>query len=103
MMATMAVVAVVLAVADQLRRRRESFQLRAEAYRRKASAVYLEEQAARTTARFNHDPQTTAAYFRLVEHYDALRAKYERAAARPWWLVGPDPPEPVWPKGVPRR
>ena len=43
-----------------------------------------------------------AACYRLVEHYDALREKYARAADRPWWFVGPDAPEPQWPKDVPR-
>jgi hypothetical protein len=100
LMAIMAMMALVLAFADQSRRRRESFQQRAEFCRRKVSAAYNEEQSARTTNRFDHDPRTTAAYSQVVDHYDALRVKYEQAAARPWWFVGPDPPEPVWPKGV---
>jgi hypothetical protein len=29
-----------------------------------------------------------------ADHYARLRGKYERAAARPWLPVGPDPPEP---------
>jgi hypothetical protein len=102
LMAAMAVLALVLAVADQLRRRRESFQQRAEACRQKVSAAYMGEQAARITNRFDHDPRTTAAYYQLVEYYDALRVKYKQAATGPWWFVGPDPPEPVWPKGVPQ-
>jgi hypothetical protein len=102
LMAAVMVLALVLAVADQLRRRRESFQLRAQVCRQKVSAAYLDEQSARTTNRFDYDPRTTAAYYQLVEHYDALRVKYERAAARPWEFVGPDPPEPVWPRGVPQ-
>jgi hypothetical protein len=100
LMAAVTVLALVLAVADQLRRRRESFQQRAEVCRQKVSDAYMDEQSARTTNRFNYDPRTTAAYSQLVEHYDALRVKSERAAARPWWFVGPDPPEPVWPRGV---
>lgn len=100
LMAAVTVLALVLALADQLRRRRESFQQRAEVCRQKVGDAYMEEQSARTTNRFDYDPRTTAAYYQLVEHYDALRVKYERAAARPWWFVGPDPPEPVWPRGV---
>jgi hypothetical protein len=101
-MAAVAALALVLAVADQLRRRRESFQQRAEVCRQKVSDAYMDEQSARTTNRFDFDPRTTAAYYQLVEHYDALRVKYERAVTRPWWFVGPDPPEPVWLKGVRR-
>ena len=102
MMVAVAVMAVVLTATVQLRQRRESFEQRAEECRRKVSAVYMDEQSARVGNRFNYDPRTTAAYYQLVEHYDALRLKYEQAAARPWWFVGPDLPEPVWPKGVPR-
>jgi hypothetical protein len=94
MMAAVALLAFLLAAVDQLRRRRESFRLRAEVCRRAVSAAYLDEQAARGALRVGHDPRTTAAYFRRVEHYDALRVKYERAAARPWLPVEPDPPEP---------
>jgi hypothetical protein len=100
LMAAVTALALVLTVADQLRRRRESFQQRAGICRQKMSDAYMDEQSARTTNRFDYDPRTTAAYSQLVEHYDALRVKYERAAARPWWFVGPDPPEPVWPRGV---
>jgi hypothetical protein len=100
LMAAVAVLALALAVADQLRRRRESFQQRAAVCRRKVSAAYIDEQAARGAFQFDYDPRRTAAYYQLVEHYDALRVKYEQAAARPWWFVEPDPPEPVWPKGV---
>jgi hypothetical protein len=100
LMAAMTVLALILAVADQLRRRHESFQQRAEVCRQKVSDAYMDEQATRTTNRFNYDPRATSAYYQLVEHHDALSVKYERAAARPWWFVDPDPPEPVWPRGV---
>ena len=102
MVVAVAVMAVVLTAANQLRRRRESFKRRAEECMRKVSASYNAEQAARVGNRFNHDPRTTAAYYQLVEHYDAMQKKYEQAAARPWLPVGPDLPEPDWPKGVPR-
>ena len=39
----------------------------------------------------------------MVEHYDSLRVKYERAADRLWLFVGPDPPEPTLPTVVQRR
>ena len=31
----------------------------------------------------------------IIDYYAALRHKYERAAARPWLPVDPDPPPPV--------
>src|SRR4051794_9603025 len=78
-----AVTVLALALADQLRRRRESFQQRAEVCRQKVSAAYMDEQAARGAFQFDYDLRRTAAYYQLVEHYDVLRVKYERAA-RPW-------------------
>jgi hypothetical protein len=33
-------------------------------------------------------------HYRLMDHYEALKLKYERAARRPWLPVEPDPPEP---------
>jgi hypothetical protein len=94
--------AMVSGAADQLRRRRESFALRAEEWSRKVGAAYMDEQSARVGNHFNFDPRTTTAYYQLVKHYTAMREKYEQAAARPWSVVGPDLPEPDWPKGVPR-
>jgi hypothetical protein len=55
------------------------------------------------STKFGYDPRTTTAYYQLVEHFDSLRVKYERAADRLWLFVGPDPPEPTWPKAVQRR
>ena len=110
MMVAMAVLAVVMGAVEGLRRRRESFQRRAEMFAQKVSAAILDEQDYRTSRRSNrrgspsyYDNRTTVAYDQLVEHYDALRVKYEQAADRPWWFVAPDPPEPTWPKGVQRR
>lgn len=102
MMTVVAILAVALSVVDQLRRRRESFRLRAEEYRHRVSVAIMDEQEARVKNRFNHNPRTTASYYQLVEHYEALQVKYEQAAARPWSFLMPDPPEPVWPQGVPR-
>jgi hypothetical protein len=31
---------------------------------------------------------------RLADYHEGLARKYERASARPWLLVDPDPPEP---------
>jgi hypothetical protein len=83
MMAAVAVMAVLLTATDRLRRRRESFEQRARECARRVSSAYQDEQAARVGNRFHVDPRTTTAYYQLVEHFDALRVKYEQAAARP--------------------
>jgi hypothetical protein len=103
MMVAVAVMAVVMGTVEGLRRRRESFRRRAIECRQRVSAAIIDEQSARISNRFNHDVRTGTAYNQLVEHYDKLRVKYEQAAARPWWIVSPDHPEPDWPKDVPRR
>jgi hypothetical protein len=102
LMAAVVVVALVLAVADQLRRRRMSFQQRAEVYRRKTGEADVAVQVTRSGNLFVWDPRTSPAHEELADHYDALRVKYEQAAAHPWRLVTPDLPEPAWPEGVPK-
>ena len=105
MMAAVAAVAMVAAAGEGLRRRRESFERRAEFFAQKVGDEIMAEQSFRgnhRTVNMGDDPRTTAAHYQLVDHYDALRDKYSRAAARPWLSVAPDPPVPPWPKGVPR-
>ena len=109
-MVFVAVMAVVAGTVEGTRRRCQSFERRANMFARKVGTAYMDEQAYRTNRRSNrpgsafyYDNRTSVAYGQLVEHYDALRVKYEQAAARPWWFVGPDPPEPDWPRGVPRQ
>ena len=53
MMAAVAVMAVVLTAADQLRQRRESFEQRAKECMRKVSTAIMDEQSARVSNRFN--------------------------------------------------
>ena len=106
MMAAVAAVAMVVAAGEGLRRRRESFELRAEIFAQKVSDEIVAEQNYRSNHRsdnMGYDPRTSAAHYQFVDHYDALRGKYNRAAARPWLSVAPDPPEPAWPKGVPHE
>jgi hypothetical protein len=100
-MIAVAVFAVVAGTVEGLRRRRESFRHRAEVCRRNVSAAIMDEQAYRLSRRrnrrdspFYYDNRISVEYDRLVEHYDALRVKYERAARRPWLPVPPDPPPP---------
>jgi hypothetical protein len=102
MMVAVAVTAVAMGTVEGLRRRRASFQRRALECRQKASDVAWAMQLARFNNRWSYDQRTDTAYDRLYDHYDALRVKYEQAAAHPWWFVGLDPPEPVWPRDVPR-
>src|SRR5262245_54718649 len=103
LVAAVAVVAFILAGADRLRRRRESFQHRAEVFSRKSGEAFMAAQVTRSGNLFVWDPRTSPAHEALSVHYDALRVKYERAAAHPWRPVTPDPPEPAWPEGVPKR
>ncbi len=106
MMAAVAAVAMVAAAGEGLRRRRESFEQRAEIFAQKVSDEIIAEQNYRSNHRsvnMGYDSRTSVAHYQLLEHYDALRDKYNRAAARPWLSVAPDPPEPPWPKGVPRE
>ena len=109
-MVIVAALAVVVGTVEGLRRRRESFDRRAKMFAQKVGAAIMDEQSYRLSHRenrrespFYYDNRTTVAYDQLVEHYDALRVKYEQAADRPWLFVAPDPPEPTWPKGVQRR
>jgi len=104
-MVSVAILAVVMGIAVGLRRRRASFERRARMFEQKARDEYMAEENYRMSRRgseFAYDPRTSAAHNELVEHYWDLGEKYDQAAARPWLLVAPDPPEPAWPKGVPR-
>ena len=110
MMVIVAVLAVVVGTIEGLRRRRGSFDRRAKMFAQKVGAAIMDEQSYRLSHRSNrrdspfyYDNRTSVAYDQLVEHYDAMRVKYEQAAARPWLLVEPDLLEPDWPKGVPKR
>jgi hypothetical protein len=106
MMVAVAIFALVLGTVEGLRRRRESYRRRADMFAQKVSAAIMDEQSYRMSRRgstFGYDPRTTTAYYQLVEHFDSLRVKYERAADRLWLFVTPDPPEPTWPNGVQRR
>jgi hypothetical protein len=103
MMVAVIVIALVFGTLEELRRRRTLFHRRAAMFAQKVSEAIMREQSYRLNHRFaSYDPRPSMAYNRLADHYQALRRKYERAAVRPWCFVGPDPPEPSWPKDVPR-
>ena len=105
LMVAVAILAVVLVTVLGVRRRRESFGQRARMFAQKARDEIRDEENYRMTRRgseFGYDARTTTAHYKLVEHYWALQEKYDQAAAQPWRLIAPDPPEPAWPKDVPR-
>jgi hypothetical protein len=104
LMVAVVILAVVLGIVVGLRRRRQSFERRARMVAQKASDVIMAEQIYRMARRgsgFGYNARTTTAHYELVEHYSALREKYDKAAARPWLLVAPDRSEPAWPKDAP--
>lgn len=99
LMIAVAVAALFAGAGVGLLRRRSAFQRRAAVYARAANeeglvGMYIER-------RYHWGPAEPEkpiiqAHYRRSDHYDALRAKYERAARRPWLPVPPDPPAPDW-------
>ena len=82
--------ALVLAVANQLRRRCESFQQR-RSLPTEGESAYKDEQAARGT--FNSlRPADNRGVLSVGQHYDALRMKYEKAACSPLAVRRARPP-----------
>src|SRR5947208_3046589 len=67
LMVAVAVVALILAVAEQLQRRRESFQQQAEVYRRKTGDAYMAAQITRSGNLFVWDPRTSPAHEALAD------------------------------------
>ncbi len=64
--------------------------LRSVHYRREALIhEFLEEILAVQQHHSGPDPERSA-------YHAALKLKYQRAAARPWLAVEPDPPDPIW-------
>jgi hypothetical protein len=103
MMVAIAVIAIFFGVVVRLWGRHVSFKRQAAEYAKKSYAEMVK------GFRVLHARWTTAAedrmgdeHFRLMDYYNELKAKYERAAARPWLGVEPDRPAPEWPEGVPR-
>jgi hypothetical protein len=99
-----AVVAIVFGTASYLWRRHVAFKQKADDYAKKAYGEILR------GFRVQHARWLTAGeermgeeHFRLSDYYEEMRAKYERAAFRPWLRVEPDRPPPAWPEGVPRE
>jgi hypothetical protein len=103
-MLTVAGLAVVLGVTVGLWRRTESFKRTARGHSREAQG-YAD--VAWGLVRMRNldgtvDPATARLaeqYGRLYDYHRRLKEKYERAAARPWLPVAPDPPSPPVPYG----
>jgi hypothetical protein len=99
---TVAGLAVVLGVTVGLCRRSESFQQAALSHAREAE-FYVFDPWGLTRLRNldgTEDPGNATRvkqYRRLYHHHRRLKEKYERAAARPWLPVAPDPPPPPFP------
>lgn len=75
----------------------EEFKKRHEHNRYMAAAMRMAAAALRYSP-YEHahrrDARQYARYKQLAEYYFALAEKYRRAAWRPWYAVGPDPPPP---------
>lgn len=104
LMALVAAASVLLGTAVGLQRRRDRFRRRADGYMRQASREYMIGQIAIQVTHFGPTRlqlRTQEAHFALGDYYTDLKAKYARAAARPWLPLGLDPPPPAWPRDVP--
>jgi hypothetical protein len=103
MMIAVAVVALFCGLAAALWRRHVSLRRQAEEYAKKSNDEFLKGQRI-DHLWFQSDPELRMRdeHYRLSDYYDELKAKYERAAARPWLPIESDRPPPAWPKDVPR-
>jgi hypothetical protein len=104
MLVGLAVVAIVFGTTAYLWRLHVAFKRKANEYAKKAYSEMLR------GFRVQHARWLTAGeermgkeHFRLSDYYEEMKAKYERAASRPWLPVEPDRPAPEWPEGVPRE
>jgi hypothetical protein len=106
MMAGVAVVAVILGAAVGLWRRSTSFRELAHKYEGKSNGEGFNAFFVLHNSSFSHRIETnheiSRAYEKSSDYYAALKQKYDRAAARPWLPVRPDPPPPAWPDGLDR-
>jgi hypothetical protein len=91
LMIAVAVVAVMIR-ADEMRRRWTTFSAKGAEYRQRAGFLWSKANALATIS--PDDLDQPPRILELSEYYRDLAEKYERAAARPWLTVAPDPPEP---------
>lgn len=95
LMIGVAVVALLLGLAMELRRRQIAYMRKAEACANRArkesvEGTLIDHQRYLTVK----DIELRDKCYRLMYYYDALRVKYQRAARYPWFHVEPDSPEP---------
>jgi hypothetical protein len=92
LMAVVAVLAVLLGAGAEVVRLARL----AEDYRQRAKYFVAAEDVRNLTVAAERmvDPGAARKPDRIAAHYAQLRRRYERAAARPWLPVAPDPPEP---------
>jgi hypothetical protein len=102
MMAGVAILAVFFGVVVALRRKSEVFRRDSQVHARKAQ-TYADvgwglQRFKEGDARVDEANQRLASrYWHLHTYHRQLKGKYERAAARPWLPVVPDPPPPPEP------
>ena len=103
MMIAVACVTILFGTAERLWRRHVTFKRLADEYAKKSHDEMLSGFRVQH-ARYPSEGELKMGveHFHLTDYYDELKAKYERAAARPWLSVEPDRPPPEWPEGVPR-
>src|SRR4051794_27931848 len=106
MLVVMAVVSLLLGMTAGLLRRRASSLRLARNYARMSSRELMIGQHATRATTFGPSPlevRMQEAHYEWGDHSQDLAARYRRAADRPWLPVGPDPPPPAWPRGVPHN
>ena len=94
MMVAVAVVAVVFG-GVHLRQRANLYREKARQHAQMESII-----AAVYALSIPPDPQLAPLNAARHTYHAAMRAKYDRAASRPWEYVPPDPPEPGWSPAV---
>src|SRR4051812_34065975 len=102
MMVAVAAVAVLFGTAAGLRRRRESFERQAGEYAKKSREELMAGMLADHRYASIPELRMRDEHYRLMDYFDGMKRKYERAAARPWLAIEADRPPPAWPDGVPR-
>lgn len=91
-MFAVAIAGVLLGAAAGLWRRHLSLKRRAVEYAERSRVEFMNGfMADRLRYPTESDLRARDAHYRLMDHYDGLKAKYERAARYPWLPVEPDP------------
>jgi len=103
-MVVIAAASVLLGAAVGLQRRKARFRRLAGEYAQRSSHEYMIGQIVTQATHFgpsSMELRMQEAHYARGDYYADLKAKYARAADRPWLPVGRDPSPPAWPGGVP--